>query len=162
MPRNYIHGKAMSQWERKDSDKQFVRKVRSIWFSLQLWHWIFFLLLWFARLRVDLGNCYRKKSSSTAIIEAKKEKFTLAAPCILPRALVFGIAQEIFCFSVNGKWKSFDNHMNTFDWNFKMKVFVYPSWKPFSPFLLDIFSYLITEDQEEFSMELSKRTLLTS
>lgn len=49
------------------------------------------------------GQLLQKKSSSTAIIEAKKEKFTLAAPCILPRALVFGIAQEIFCFSVNGK-----------------------------------------------------------
>lgn len=162
MPKNYTRGKAMSQWERKDSDKQFVRKVRSIWFSLQLWHWIFFLLLWFARLRVDLGNCYKKKSSSAAIIETKKEKFTLVAPGILPPAPVFGIAQEIFCFSVNGKWKSFDNHMNTFDWNLKMKVFAYPSWKSFSPFLLDIFRYLITEDQEEYSMELSKRTLLAS
>lgn len=30
MPKNYTRDKAMSQWERKNSDKQFVRKVRSI------------------------------------------------------------------------------------------------------------------------------------
>lgn len=72
MPKNYTRGKAVSQWERKDSDKQFVRKVRSIWFSLQLWHWIFFLLLWFVRLQVDLGNCYKNKVVPQLILKLKK------------------------------------------------------------------------------------------